>query len=1130
MAKIYEVFEHDIKRKFDDVMTVEDSGSIKAIDINEYVLTQNVEDILGNFAAYFFDDQAESPKLREKSRLLQDTYRDRIGPGVWIRGFFGAGKSHLLKVIYTIFSKESIPYMDEHKQGRELKVIESICEKLRNPEIAELIWNIHPADYLTFIFSANHIAKSGDTVVDCLPKEISRQLGKAYDEDRTYSALDVADFLKKTLRESGKKRMLLFIDEILDLLDTPDKVRKFEGLVELLPGNIWMIVTSLEAKTTLLDTVSAERMIHRFGEEQILRPEEMVWIVKNRYLAKGGNYQGIEKVVSIEKMKYLFGGALFSETEDGKITLPNMVASYPFYPFQLAYMKEMLKNEFKGSARNMMKTVKSIVKRPEVYNQEVGYFVGTDLIYEELKSKRGIEDEYSDLIQALESSPVFDEKQNPVTDKAWLSITLKAVVLLSQIKPEGVKDSAILPFVYSEDRIPNREKLLDALEVLVRESYISAEGGLYKPITKKESDVWSRVKGITSITETAIREKARVYIYKIYEAVIRGQKHIVTGRINDTSKEIAFVLKKSDESTELPNIYACIPFADDIAVQKEISLSCSNDKEKLYIIPEKRYEGDSLYKAIKFYLQMDEALERETDFGIDKRMRNNIETKRDTEIAGKIENMISECFRYAVISYNGQDDKDFSERPPVRLASVCGKMLKRKYTMFFGKMLRDSVNIFIQKEILTNSLKMTSQYLKDLNLIDHSGQVNTTNRYYNEFIKALPGAGFEKDGSAVIDEFTKGKYGWELDTVKIMTALALRNNDVKIALEGRVFVIPDDALTLTGSKGPLNARKRDVFDACRLTRINISDEVIKSAVKHLKSIDSNIAVQMKLKEAASCIKELMNKLADAQIDEGSALVDSGLLSQIGVVKGVGADIGRRNDMEEIVTVFNELADQSDMIMKFRQTLYIVDNRSNIDTACRIAACLQNCRGADYEKAVEAGKKYVRMELLRFEDLKKIYMKAYQQMYHTYRNTFETLNRQIEDMEEWQSMTAEQKEQVIGTLVYTEVSSVVFTGNFVCANGLGTLEQLRDKQRLLEASYSEAVKKLHTFNDRNHMPSDPDPKPQNARITKKISDYTGGRVINIDSDEKLAELEAAFEQIKENVRRELKAGKKITLQL
>lgn len=29
MTKVFETFEHDIKRKFDDVMTVEDSDSIK---------------------------------------------------------------------------------------------------------------------------------------------------------------------------------------------------------------------------------------------------------------------------------------------------------------------------------------------------------------------------------------------------------------------------------------------------------------------------------------------------------------------------------------------------------------------------------------------------------------------------------------------------------------------------------------------------------------------------------------------------------------------------------------------------------------------------------------------------------------------------------------------------------------------------------------------------------------------------------------------------------------------------------------------------------------------------------------------------------------------------------------------
>ena len=1149
MAKVFETFEHDIKRKFDDVMTVEDSDSIKAIDIEEYVLTQNVEEILGNFVAYFFDDEKEYPELRMKTQLLQNTYRDKIGPGVWIRGFFGAGKSHLLKVIYTIFSKKEISYIDENGNQKELNVIDSICSKIRSSEVTELVKNIHPEDYLTFIFSANHIAKSGDTVVDCLPKEISRQLNLEYDEDKTYSAMDVAEFLKATLKGSGKRRMLIFIDEILDLLDNADKVRKFEGLVELLPDNIWMVVTSLEAKTKLLDTVSAERMIHRFGEEQILKPEEMVWIVKNRYLAKNEKCSEIESIVNIDKMKYIFGTALYTATEDGKIEMPNVIASYPFYPFQLAYMKDMLKNESKGSARNMMKTIKSIMKRPEVYNQEVGYFVGTDLIYEELKSKRSIEDEYSDLIASLESDPVLDDKQNPIIDKSDLVTVLKAIVLLSQVKAEGVKDTVILPFVYS-DRIPNKDALLNWLDILVRDNYVNNEGGLYTPITKKESDVWSRIKGITSITETAIREKAYEYIYSIYNASLKNGKHLVEGKINDTKKSIAFVLKKSDESSEFPNAYTCIPFESDIEAKRNEALAASNDREKIYIIPEKKYEGDALGKAIKFFLQMDEALEREGDFGIDAKLRIQIETKRDTAIAGKIENMINECFKNAVISYNGQDNKDFAKEPSARLTTECEKMLKKRYSMFFGKNLRDSVDKFIAKEILTSSVKMTSSYLKELDLIDASGNVNTANRYYSEFLKAFPDNGFDRDGVTVIDDFSKGKYGWELDTIKIMVALALRNSDIKISHEGKTFVIPDDASALTGSKGPLTARKRDVFDACKLTRINISDESIRDAIKLLKTIDNNIMVNQKLKDVAENVRNLMSKLKGAKLDIYSSIVSQGIKDDVSYVDGLASDILGRKDAEDTIVGFNSLVSDATIIDRFRRVLFIVDNSSNISVSYKVVSLMETCNCKDKELAIEAGIKFIEGENKQFDVLKKLYVLAFNQAFDHYKNTYNGYVEEIQKMDEWTKIDDSQKKRVLDELESIDAKGVVISQDLINATGLGTLEKLKEKQDRLQSSYAKAVTKLHIFNDENNAPKDDAPllmpvevadgttetkdqpkKPTPVRVTKTIGEYIPkNRVINVDGEDGLTLLDSVFDEIKDQIKKDLKDGKKITLQL
>lgn len=1146
MKKVYEAFDRDIKRSFNDVTTVD--RQITALDIDEYVITHNVEDILGCFVAYFFDDEETFPSLKMKCQFLQDKYRDKIGPGVWIRGFFGAGKSHLLKVIHTLFTEELLEYQDETGKLDSLNVVKEIQEKVISSDIAELIGNIKPKEYLTFIFSANHITKTGDTVVDCLPKEISRQLGIAFDEDEEYSAMDVAEFLKETLKNSGKKRMLIFIDEILDLLDTGEKVRKFEGLIELLNKDIWFVVTSLEAKTKLLTTVTAERMIHRFGQEQILYPEEMVWIVKRRYLAK--TYEArkeIEKNINIAKLQYLFSGAYLSDTEDGKIEMPNIVSSYPFYPFQLAYMKELLKNESKGSARNMMKTIKSIVKNPEVYDKELGYFVDIELIYEELKSKRSIGEEYSDLINGLEGAPITDGNNN-VVDKSPLIKTLKAVVLLSQVKPEGVKTSVILPFVYSEYLINNENKLLDCLEILTGENFINNEGGIYKPITKKESDVWTRIKNISSITESAIRECLNRKIYKNFGANYTAGKYPIKAKINDFSKEIAFVLKQSDISNEFPNVYSCIPFENDVESLKKQAFDASNNKEKLFIIPDKKYEGNSLYKATKFYLQMDEALKREADFGIDQKLRIQIETKRDTAVDGDIDKMLEECFKYSVISYNGQENKDFSTSAPQRMTAECEKMLKKKYTMFFGKMLREQVDTFISKEILSPTLKMNAKYLKDLDLIDSNGAVNTGNRYYNEFLKFFPDGGFEKDGSSVVEEFSNGKYGWELDVIKILTALAVKNSDLKIAREGIVFSIPEDNHELTSKKGPFTTRKRDAYDSCKFTKINISDEEIKKAIITIKSIDANMVVAIKLKDVAEKIKMLTRKTVNVGIDIYSEIISETVKDKISVVSVISSDIEKRTDSEDIILTFNKKICNSEAIDKFKDVLYIADNKEKIAVISSAFRLLKNSDNLEGGRVKEISNKFILGEIKCYDEVIKKYKIVFNEKYKEYEEMYNSIVADIKALPEWLQITQEQQIRVINIIKFVKLNDFTFEGLKV--RNIGTLDDLRTLMNELYNTKTTASKQVHLFNDQNQIEKkelqnkqeqqeqqnkqkeeiQKNTKPIINRVSKSFKSYSNGKIINIDSVEKLEELEVVFNDIKNKIKKDLEDGKKITLEL
>ena len=91
--KIKELFEKDINRNIPGVITVQlaDEESIKS-EILEYVITREVKDILHTFF--------ESYEVSIKNKWSDI--------GVWTTGFFGSGKSHLLKMISYILSNKEI--------------------------------------------------------------------------------------------------------------------------------------------------------------------------------------------------------------------------------------------------------------------------------------------------------------------------------------------------------------------------------------------------------------------------------------------------------------------------------------------------------------------------------------------------------------------------------------------------------------------------------------------------------------------------------------------------------------------------------------------------------------------------------------------------------------------------------------------------------------------------------------------------------------------------------------------------------------------------------------------------------------------------------------------------------------
>jgi len=97
-----EIFEKPVDRAIDGVIKADDEASLR-IELDEYVITG---------------------EIRQRLELFLDAYNNyQTANGVWISGFFGSGKSHLLKILALLL---------ENREVDGIKAFDIFAEKLKD--------------------------------------------------------------------------------------------------------------------------------------------------------------------------------------------------------------------------------------------------------------------------------------------------------------------------------------------------------------------------------------------------------------------------------------------------------------------------------------------------------------------------------------------------------------------------------------------------------------------------------------------------------------------------------------------------------------------------------------------------------------------------------------------------------------------------------------------------------------------------------------------------------------------------------------------------------------------------------------------------------------------------------------
>ncbi|WP_246255758.1 DUF6079 family protein [Parasphingorhabdus flavimaris] len=87
MTILRDIFEKEVDRPIEGVIKADDDASLKN-ELEEYVLTNEIEKQIEKFL---------------------DAYKHyTTANGVWISGFFGSGKSHLLKILAMVLENRAV--------------------------------------------------------------------------------------------------------------------------------------------------------------------------------------------------------------------------------------------------------------------------------------------------------------------------------------------------------------------------------------------------------------------------------------------------------------------------------------------------------------------------------------------------------------------------------------------------------------------------------------------------------------------------------------------------------------------------------------------------------------------------------------------------------------------------------------------------------------------------------------------------------------------------------------------------------------------------------------------------------------------------------------------------------------
>lgn len=834
--KIKEMFKKPIDRNIEGVIKIgQEEKENKKQELEEYVVTNELQKHFRDFFSAY-------------SKGIDGSTEDI---GVWISGFFGSGKSHLLKILSYLFSNEEIDgkrAIDYFIEDNKIKDEMVIADMRRACQIStdSILFNIDSKSESTGNKGKDDILKvflkvfnemQGFSLIPHLA-DLERELsennkyeefkekfqeltGKFWTEERhkfnfirtkiaqaleeigfmdessakdwlevskrdySISIENFAKMVNKYIKLKGNNHhVIFFVDEVGQYIGNKntDLMLNLQTITEDLgvycKGKAWIVVTSQQAIDSITEIKGNDfsKIQGRFKTRLSLTSTDVLEVIKKRILDKNEYAEKELSLVYAEKESVIKNLVIFDDGIEKKIysDVKDFKKVYPFIPYQFQILPSVLNSIRKksSSGKHISEGERSMLdmsqKGVERYTEcETGILVSFDKFYDRLQNILDASDSLI-ITNAMKNSYINPENQENCFNVNVLKV-LFMIKYVKEIKGTLENITTLMVENINEDRIVLKEKVKEALDVLIKQTLVQKSGDIYIFLTNEEQEVEKMIDKI----DVDMNEILRKISEKIFDKFYSEKKYQ-----SPKFKEYNFPFnQKVDDNPRGKDIY-------DIGINIVTPNSSYSGNESSLLI--KSLQANSVFIDLgenSFYIN-----EIEKDIKIEKFLKSgdldkvsesnkirNGKNKERKEHIERSERMLEEALRNAKYYVGGNN------------LSLNAKDYKTKITEALGKLVNKVYNKldYITKSMGENDIREIFEEREDALLVAErkKDNINAIQEVVNH-IKLKKDKGLKINIKEVKDYFSKAPFGWNDKDIEWIVARAFKDGEIELKRNG----------------------------------------------------------------------------------------------------------------------------------------------------------------------------------------------------------------------------------------------------------------------------------------------------------------------------------------------------------